>query len=247
MRKLLVVFSILSTFFAVISTSFAGDFATVRSIGFSTDGKYYAFEQYGVQDGSGFPYSEIFIIDTERDSWVKGTPLRFKVKDENASLYSDVRKPNLQKAAPLLHKLGIRKPGELLLYNPTTEISANSHKAAFSLSSLNPVSNLTYNIEIKLIPVPMPECVRSAAEPMGFSLELKPFSGGPKRVIHKDSAYKRLPKSRGCAVDYRLTHVIFYSARSRDVLINLVQVFSTGFEGDDGRFIAIPVIGRDGF
>jgi len=243
MRILVILFSLIFSF----SFSVAGDFSKVRSIGFSADGKYYAFEQYGVQDGSGFPYAEIFIINTERDSWVKGTPLRMKVQNESASLWRDVRLPLRNKAAPFLQKLGINKPGELLVYNPTTELSGDSHKVAFTLSALNPISSFSYDLKMSLFPVPMPECVRGMAEPMGFSLSLKRYSGGGNRILHKDSAYKRLPKSRGCATDYRITHVIFYSAKNRDVLINLVEVFSNGFEGEDGRFIAIPVVGQEGF
>ena len=36
------------------STS-AADIASVRPIGFSSDGAVFAFEEYGIQDGSGFP------------------------------------------------------------------------------------------------------------------------------------------------------------------------------------------------
>ncbi len=231
----------------LISNAVAGDFSSVRSIGFSADGKYYAFEQYGIQDGSGFPYAEIFIINTERDIWVKGTPLRMKVQNENASLYRDVRLPLRNKAAPILQKLGINRPGNLLVYNPITELSGNSHKVTFSLSAQNLTSNYSYDLKMSLFRVPMPECAHGMAEPMGFSLILKRYSGGEKRVLHKDSAYKRLPKSRGCAIDYRITHVFYFHAKARDVLVNLVEVFSNGFEGEDGRFIAIPVVGREGF
>ncbi|MGQ3280698.1 MAG: DUF2259 domain-containing protein, partial [Shinella sp.] len=38
----------------------AGDFSTFQTLGFSPDGKVYAFEEFGVQDGSGFPYSTVY-------------------------------------------------------------------------------------------------------------------------------------------------------------------------------------------
>ena len=41
----------------------AGDSAERRAMGFSVDGRYFAFEQFGIQDGSGFPYADIFIVD----------------------------------------------------------------------------------------------------------------------------------------------------------------------------------------
>ena len=36
--------------------------ATFKFLGFSQDGQYAAYEQYGYQDGSGFPYSEIIVL-----------------------------------------------------------------------------------------------------------------------------------------------------------------------------------------
>ena len=45
----------------------AGDFAKREIHGFSVDGGLFAFEEYGVQDGSGFPYSNIYVIDTATD------------------------------------------------------------------------------------------------------------------------------------------------------------------------------------
>ena len=54
----------------------AGDRALFQPIGFSADGRYFAFEEYGVQDGSGFPYSNTYILDLPADKWVNGTPVR---------------------------------------------------------------------------------------------------------------------------------------------------------------------------
>ena len=53
----------------------AGDFADRALLGFSPDGRYFALEEYGIQDGSGYPYSNIFLIDTTTDEWVTGTPI----------------------------------------------------------------------------------------------------------------------------------------------------------------------------
>nr|WP_272210755.1 DUF2259 domain-containing protein [Marinicella sp. W31]MDC2876669.1 DUF2259 domain-containing protein [Marinicella sp. W31] len=43
------------------SIATAGDFATFTPLGFSDDGSVFAFEEFGVEDGSGFPYSNIFL------------------------------------------------------------------------------------------------------------------------------------------------------------------------------------------
>ena len=39
----------------------AADRALINMLGYSEDGAYFAFEQFGVQDGSGFPFADIFM------------------------------------------------------------------------------------------------------------------------------------------------------------------------------------------
>ena len=41
----------------------AGDIALLESLGFSEAGDVFAFQQSGVEDGSGFPYADIFFLD----------------------------------------------------------------------------------------------------------------------------------------------------------------------------------------
>jgi predicted secreted protein len=45
-----------------VPAAHAGDYAYRDILGFSSDGKSFAFEEYGVQDGSGFPYANIFVV-----------------------------------------------------------------------------------------------------------------------------------------------------------------------------------------
>ena len=45
----------------------AGDYAELNYIGVSKDGKHLAFEEYGTQDGSGYPYSNIYFIDVDKN------------------------------------------------------------------------------------------------------------------------------------------------------------------------------------
>src|SRR5689334_4003423 len=64
----------------------AGDVAALEILGFSHDGGVSAFEEYGVQDGSGFPYANRYYIDTATDELLKGTPVRVRLDDESAAL-----------------------------------------------------------------------------------------------------------------------------------------------------------------
>lgn len=51
---------------------FSGDAATFVSLGLSPDNRYFSFAQYGEQDGSGFPYAEIYLIDVKHNSYAPG-------------------------------------------------------------------------------------------------------------------------------------------------------------------------------
>ncbi len=60
----------------LVMPALAGDRAQIDLIGYSDDGSYFAFEEFGIQDGSGFAYSSIYVVDLVDDSWVVGTPIR---------------------------------------------------------------------------------------------------------------------------------------------------------------------------
>ncbi len=49
----------------------AGDVATYVDLGFSPDGAYYMFAQYGVETKTLRPWSELFIVDVPKNNFVK--------------------------------------------------------------------------------------------------------------------------------------------------------------------------------
>ena len=114
MRRLL--FAVLALCLATGAAS-AGDYADRTIIGFSPDGAYFAFEEYGVQDGSGFPYANIYVVDTATDSWVAGTPIRVMVQDETASLAS-VRFNAYEQANAILRAIRHRRRAARARHQP---------------------------------------------------------------------------------------------------------------------------------
>ena len=81
MKKILV--CAFSVFFAVCS-SFAGDAASFDDIGFSEDGKYYLFGQYGKTDKTYEPWAEIYTVDVAANDFVKGEV--FKSRDSSLDI-----------------------------------------------------------------------------------------------------------------------------------------------------------------
>ena len=218
------------------ASSFAGDVADREIIGFSADGGYFAFEQYGYQDGSGFPYSEIFVIDTERNAWVGGSPFEVLIKDEKGSL-EEARTQSRTKATALLSEHGINVQGRILASNPVTELSANPKRV-----EVNPESNVAnivppILVKLRTFSLESPLCRTFTQDPiLGFQLTIGQ-KGQRAATVHKDD---RIPKSRGCPLRYAIRDVIRYRRRNYTVYIVLISVFQHGFEGPDVRYIAVP-------
>lgn len=219
------------------AASFAGDVADREIIGFSADGGYFAFEQYGYQDGSGFPYSEIFVINTERNAWVGGGPFEVLIKDEQASL-EEARTQSRAKVAALLSEHGINAQGRILASNPVTELSADPKRV-----EVNPVSNVAkvvppLLIKMRTFSLESSSCSSFTPDPIrGFQLTIGQ-KGQRGELVHKDS---HVPKSRGCPLRYAIRDVISYRRQNAGSLyIVLISVFRHGFEGPDVRYIAVP-------
>src|SRR5690349_20466243 len=94
----------------------AGDRALIDYLEYSNDGRYFAFEEFGVQDGSGFPYSNIYIIDLPADSWVSGSPYRARIDDDGADV-EDARDMAFDQAEDKLDALGISVAAHVIAVN----------------------------------------------------------------------------------------------------------------------------------
>ncbi|KQV34297.1 MULTISPECIES: DUF2259 domain-containing protein [unclassified Rhizobium] len=221
------------------SPALAGDIASLQTIGFSADGGIFAFEEYGVQDGSGFPYSTLYAIDTKTDRFVAGTPIRQRIDDENASL-GTVRAQSLKAAAPLIGRYGLTdNPGLLAAYNPVTE-GGDGRTLTYRAHAVLPPVGGPYTLTLENIPLPAAEsCKDLAPDTKGFRLAFTQEDGKPStRLLHQDD---RLPESRGCPTDYRIGAVAVHQPLGAPAVhVALVQVLRYGFEGSDGRWIAVP-------
>jgi predicted secreted protein len=97
---------------AILSlNTFAGDFAQLNFIGFSKDGKYLAFEEYGVKFDGEEGYSSIFFVDTTKNDFA-APRISYSIKDSFEETYdyssdSTARRRARIAAAPILKKLGI--------------------------------------------------------------------------------------------------------------------------------------------
>lgn len=224
----------------------AADGAAFNAIGYSPDSRYFAFEQYGVQDGSGFPYWDIFVVDLKTNEWVKGSPYRAMLESEEAKPAA-ARDQARAAAAATLKDLDITQPAELIAANPATEAVPARERLTFdrwyeSLGArASEKSQLGVRFELSVETIPLPRsarCPEGDGDSFGVRVSLKDLQTGTSRVIHED---KDIPDSRNCPAAYDVAAVVAQTGfPTTDRLVALIGVYARGFEGMNHRFIAVP-------
>jgi predicted secreted protein len=234
-KRLLLVLAFLC---GLAAPAFAGDAAELEILGFSENGGIFAFEEYGVQDGSGFPYANRYYIDTEKDAYLPGTPVRIRLDDESATIEKARAQAREAGEKFVANDILARNRGNLAGFNAITELSADPLRMEVSPRAIFPPidKKLEFRLEEYVLP--------SNAECMDFN-EIKGFrlsridtsDGGTTRIVHED---KTIPQTRSCALGYRIGAVqTFFPDNGEAVYAVVIAVRRVGFEGPDHRWIAV--------
>ena len=223
---------------AAISRAAAGDMAEIAILGFSADGSVFAFEEYGIQDGSGFPYANRYYIDTATDRHVDGTPLRVRIDDESAGL-DDARRQAREAGERIVSDAELAAHrGWTAGWNAITELSADPHRMAVNPRPVMPPIDGALEFRLREIAMPQPERCRDLGDVVGFGLtRIGLVQGETARTIHEDGS---VPTSRGCPLGYRIGGVqTFHPQAGPPVFAVLIAVRIFGFEGPDHRWMAV--------
>ncbi len=225
-------------FLGAATASRAGDTATLEVLGFGPDGRIFAFEEYGVQDGSGFPYANLFYIDTTSDKFLPGTPIRVRLDDENATLQAAREEARRRSQTIAADALLAQNPGFLAGANAVTELSADPFRMKVNPRPVFPPIDDPLEFQLEEVEVTTPDRCRDLGEMKGFRLlQGATAQGRTARVIHADTG---IPASRGCPLGYSLAAVqTFYPEAGTPVFAVLIAVRGFGFEGPDHRFMAV--------
>lgn len=220
--------------------SIAGDFATLNVIGFSPSGRYMAFEEYGTQDGSGFPYANTFFIDVSKNAFA-AAPVKTVVNDDSAS-ESAARKRAMALSAKKLKQFGIviGNTGRLVLSHLITDktLDTNEGEGGSNVVRFYDQYGSFYHkgdYELTLNAVKVSEKKCSDYTEQGtymFEIKLTNKDDNSNKFLQKDTS---LPESRGCPLSYRLQNVYLYKGS----IAVFVNVFTQGFEGPDMRYLAV--------
>jgi predicted secreted protein len=223
----------------------AADRALINMIGYSEDGNYFAFEQFGIQDGSGFAYSEVFVVDLANDKWTAGTPFQVQAEDEERSL-AEVRLEALGKAQGALDTYRIGVPVEILVMIGEGEYSTDTgmrvHWSTPACCGAGATQADAQSLVLELRHATSPEDYCQDFNAFGYNLYYQDKFG--VRELHMDGDV--LPKSRGCTLDYKIHSVVapygeYYGINFTARRVAIIASYPFGFEGVDRRFLAVPI------
>jgi predicted secreted protein len=205
----------------LFSLARAGDAATLEFIGFSGNGKYLAFEQFGVADGAGFPYAKVQIVDVQKNSVLAQTEKMFESENNTVAQ----ARAALQTQA-LLKRFGITRgnQGQFIGIAPTAP-NISGQRSDFIYAGRTYTLELNSSFE--------KQAAKTCPDEIATRLELTLTVAGKTRVLQKDGV--TLPTARACALSYemRSAHLLGKS------LAVFVAVQNPGFEGADVRWMVI--------
>ena len=202
----------------------AGDKASFISLGLSPDEKYFAFAQYGEQDGSGFPYAELYLIDIAKNDFVPG--------GANKVLWDEKADPRGSGLAALLE-----------LY-----VNSDSLLSAYKIDIHNQPKSLVSPVEGIREEV---EWFEKNGMPVMLSLQQK--GDGDFGAYNSSAAFQliltRPPKPAQVIGNFKRfrKHVIRYdidrvfASKGGTACVVVVRMTKIGFEGPDIRYMVETV------
>jgi predicted secreted protein len=198
----------------------AGDAASLEFVGFSKDGRYLAFEQYGIQDGSGFAYGSVSVVDTTKNLLV--AQVSRTIERENSTV---------AQARAAVRASSVIRPYSIVAGNQGRFVGIAPQAPNIQGQRSQFVhAGRTHQLELNSDFVDVDE--KTCPDKIESRLNLTLIVAGKTRTLQKDN---KLPASRACARAYEMksAHIL------GNTLVVFVVVHLPGFEGSDLRWMAI--------
>jgi predicted secreted protein len=199
-------------------------------IGFSTDGKYLAFEIFGARKGSGAPFSEFYFLDVPINDWVY-SPVKHLGPEGDVPIIA-ARREAAGNAYDKLEGLGIQSG------NQGVQVAAANISDAPAVKQTGfSVSSGSYTLSLEETQVPCKDDIDGELFPF-YMMALKVTNTDENKtvVLQKDS---KLPGSRGCPLGYSIHSAFVYKEVYLAVFLSY-QVLD--FEGPSTKYICITGI-----
>ncbi|VAW22433.1 hypothetical protein MNBD_ALPHA12-600 [hydrothermal vent metagenome] len=218
----------------------ASDNSQFVPIGYSPDGRFFSYEEYGASEKSRLAYSHIYVIDLVQNKWILGTPVMYMALRPSETL-NDVRKRTATQAEMILSDLDISVPAQIIAMIGDGELEVDRSKLLFGVPDKGTEGTIVgnYLLELKSFEAAAasPCWQWFGKKPLGFSVTMENFGGTLE--IYKDGV---LPRSRGCPFEYRFSAVIMPFGAS-DISNSLVMLaaFTYGLEEINKQYLAVPL------
>lgn len=213
--------------------------AQFEPIGFSENGRYLAYETFGLFGQDGLGSASVHVLDLVERRWVIGSPVTVAATRDGQSL-ADLRALAEERAGFLIKDLHITRPAVMAALNGDGEPQENGHLLKFGIPRPNgePVS-VPFTLEIAAYDVQAASPCEGVMEgsPRGFSLSIESF--GQNSSVYADGP---LPRSRGCPDHYRLMAVVVpFGAVDMSHAVALVSAQNVGPDGVQRNFVPVPL------
>ena len=216
------------------SASFAADAMEYKTLGFSKDGRYFAFVETVIQDGSGFPEATATVVDVRQNKLLKFE--RAVIQDENGDLKKALKQA-IDKINPGQYGIDSKIKGETLWIRMPTDLSPVDLSPRFSTyygvdggaSAVWP--RLRLDVSEKAAGN-FEECYEFEGAYLKVTLHNESQDGVRDLVLQED---KKLPKSRQCSSAYQPRQIIEY----KGAIVVVIRSQSPGFEGPDYNHMVV--------
>ena len=236
--------SLLLAFIALTGTVLGASNTQVSPIGYSSQGRYFAYEEFGqdIQTGTGF--SNIHIVDLIQISQVVGTPITYQASLNEQSL-ADIRRRSLADAQLFLNSVNVTTPAQTIVMIGDGQLDTERNRLEFGIPVLTDAelssrsASSRYLLRLKTFETPSTlQCSDfMQTPPLGFSLEVANYGSGVE--VYKDTV---LARSRECPFNYELYSVtIPFGAPGVTDSVGLISVDTHGEGGVKRHFLAIPL------
>lgn len=194
--------------------------------------------------------SEIFIVDTNTDRFVPGTPVRIVVRGDDGLDEEKAREDAAAKAKPIIAKLRIGQPGNAVEGKPSMALDTigiyqmDPEPLAKSLAFKLPDGRAA-KLSVEDKPMGIATCdgyggtgIPGKAKAAGFRLTLD-VEGIAQAVLQDD---KTLPNGRRCAEAYGVAEAHIHTAPDGTIVFAALVEYSDNHNfhaGPNRRFLAV--------
>ena len=174
---------------AAPAAAMPGDEAELLVLGFSADGRYFAYAQSGREPKTWYPYASVHAIDVTTDKWLPDSPTSLVLKDREKTTRDARREVGETAPEKRWGRLGLDTPGVTLLERKPGEPIDKGDEVEVTIPSIGPA-------RVRLTPklLPAEGCEGFAGESVGVVLDILTFEGARIRRLQEDSPHSVHPR-----------------------------------------------------